>query len=354
MKALNKFRDGIRLLFNRARYDFANAAQAEALDFSTVKQIVFSKIDGKLGDTQIMSGIFPVLKQSFPEIKLTVLTSANVAPLYKLLSVDQIIICSKRPDKAELDKIAEQIGSCELFVTLEAYFRFHDFYLLHKLQPVFVAGINDKVKSININLQHRNPDSHITDYFRDLLSLGGIKNADLSYVEFVTDKSIAAARQYCRKGQILLAPWGASKHKHLSDQVIVQIAEAVLHHTDKDVVLMVPPAGNYLHDLLNQKLDSARLVAVPDTLSVLDLPAVVSLSHAVISVDTAYVHLACASHLPLFALYNGNSAFLTRLWAPVPGKHDAKVFCQPDRMLDELSFADFSAELTEFLTQYCR
>lgn len=350
MKILSKIRDRLRLAYYRRTYDFANTKPAAELNFSNMRQIVICKIDGKLGDTEVISPLFAALKKHCPQICLTVLTSAALAPIYRdFLYADKVFTVSRRPAKGELDALSAQIGSCDLCLTLEADFRFHDFYLLHKLRPAFIAGVNLNVRSININLKQACPDCHLTAYFAYLLHLGGINDPCCDYISFADNAAIERAKLYCKLGQIMFAPWGASKHKHLTDSTVLETAEFILNNTQAALCLMVPPDGAYLHELLRSKLDCSRLVSVPAKLSITDLAAVCSLSSAAVSVDTAYVHLACAAHISLFAIYNGNKPELTKLWGPVPGKSDAAVFSAPPKMIDELSINDFKLSLENFL-----
>ena len=349
MKALSKLRDILRLSVNRRKYDFANPVPAQSLNYREITSIVISKIDGKLGDTQVISPFFAALKRDCPWIKLAVLTSSALAPFYRdFLKADLVLELPKRPAAAEIDAAVAKIGKCDLLVTLEAYFRFHDFYLIHKLRPTYVAGINPDVKSINIKLQ--NLDGHITGYFSYLLELGGVKDACQAYTLMAAEEGLARAKEFCKPGQIMLCPWGASKHKHLKDATIIACAKAITELTGAPLALMVPPDGTYLHELLAKNIAPERLVRLP-RLSILDLPAIAACSNAAVSVDTAYVHLACAAKIRLFAIYNGNNQRLSALWAPLPGKEDAKTYAKPNRMIDELEFTDFREPLSAFLEQ---
>lgn len=353
MKLVSRGRDALRCAWYRRRYDFINDAAPEHFDINSMRRIVICKIDGKLGDTVVISPFFRVLKAACPQVKLTVLTSAVLAPLYRdFLGADEVYVTPKRPDKAFLSDLCAKIGVCDLLITLEAVFRFHDFYLLNKLRPPLIAGVNGQVSSINLRLNELVPDGHITDYFAYLLQRGGIKSFDRTYVSFKDESSTANAKAFCRPGQIMFAPWGASVHKHLSDQTIVETAKFILTLTASPLCLMVPPDGAYLRDLLKKALPealAARIVEVPAQLNISELAAVCALSAAAVSVDTAFVHLVCAENCPLFAIYNGNHPELTRLWAPLPGKQDAVVFSLNSKMIDELNAADFAEPLKRFL-----
>ena len=349
MKFVSMVRDALRFALYRRRYDFDNQVPDSSLDFGKLKQICISKIDGKLGDTVVISPLFESLKRRCPQLKICVLTTAALAPLYKdFLKADQVIVLPKRPSAQELDAAAAQMGHCELLLTLEANFRFQDFYLVHKLRPEYVAGVCRKVKAININLDR--PESHITDYWSRLLQLGGIALEPCNeYTLFTTPERIDLAKAYCVPGQIMLCPWGASKHKHIKVRVVVELAKTIVSQTGAAVALMVPPEGRDLYELLEHELPPDKLVPIPEKLDVQDLCAIAKLSRAAVTVDTAYVHIACAAKIPLYALYNGNNSKLQKLWSPLPDKKDAVCYSLGGSMIDRLRFKDLAPLLEKFL-----
>lgn len=319
MAIISKLRDSLRLWLYRKKFDFKN--EAGSFTFSDINHVVISKIDGKLGDTQIVTFFIYALKQSYPNLKITILGSKSLEKIYTdTLKVDKFLIVSRRPKREELNLIVDSIEKCDLFVTLEAKFRFHDFYILNRLRPKIVAGINNDALCVNINLAQRNPDSHITQYFADLLKIGGCANFEIAYIPLETDESKRKASAYCVKNQIAIAPWGASKHKHLSDENVVYIARRIVERTNCSVAVLVPPEGNYLKDLVRKSIPADRIVEIPEKIDVFELSSIISLSAALISVDTANVHLACASGIPLFAFYNSNHPELIRLWHRFPAR----------------------------------
>ena len=92
----------------------------------------------------------------------------------------------------EIERISKQIISCDLYITIEGKFRFHDFYILYKLKPKYVAGINSGVTSLNLNMSLFATGAHITDYFKGLLIVGGVSAGDIieDYRPIITDDSI--------------------------------------------------------------------------------------------------------------------------------------------------------------------
>ena len=355
MKTISRMRDSIRLFFNRRRYDFVNSRRPEELSFERIRHVVVSKMDGKLGDSQVMTPFFTELRRCFPHIKLSVLCSANVEPIYHdCLKLDQVLRVSKRPSKDELDAAVQQLnnaGPCDLLVTLEGYFRFRDFYLVNQLRPQFVAGIADNICCININLAKRNQNCHITQYFTDLLQLGGIIKPSIRYMPLISDDSLTKARHYCRSPQIAFAPWGASVHKHISDEVIKDLVKLISASIPANIALLVPSEGNYLHTVIKDILPASKVIAVPEHMNCLELASIIHLSDALISVDTGNLHLACASQKPLFAIYNGNNDGLNVRWAPLSVNSLTVKYSKSGFMIDQLKTEDLLGPVQNFLMQ---
>lgn len=355
MKLINKLRDYFRLKFYRLRYDFT---QGENVSFSwgDLKTIVICKIDGKLGDSEVISPFIVSLQKNYPGLQIIVLTSASLKGVYsECVGVKRVITCSHRPSKLELNCVVSQIGGCDLFVTLEAKFRFHDYYLLYMLKPKLVVGINHDVDSVNININEFEGCSHITDYFKHLLTLGGLPSSQMctEYVSFVTPAALLNVKKYVKQNMIAIAPWGASKHKRLNDEVVVQTARLVVS-LGYAVILLVPPGGGDLRKIVEKNVQEKFLVRVPEKMSINELSAFIASSVAIISVDTANVHLACATHTPVFGIYSGEHDKLRVLWAPQPTEKNATVFYLKDKTIDKLTFSDMHIEMLMFLNRLSR
>lgn len=350
MKILSKAREVIRNLIYRHMYDFDNQSNLQFC-WDKIRSVVICKIDGKLGDAEVISPFIATLKRKFPRIKMIVLSSENIAEVYKnCFSMDQVVVCSRRPGKDEIERISKQIISCDLYITIEGKFRFHDFYILYKLKPKYVAGINSGVTSLNLNMSLFATGAHITDYFKGLLIVGGVSAGDIieDYRPIMTDDSIEFVKHFCSSNQIAFAPWGASKHRRLKDEVIEMIVSK-LQMSGYQVALLFPPGENKLRQKIESCELKAALVEIPEVLSIYELVAVISQSKAVISVDTANVHLACAFDMPIFGIYSGCKPYQFVLWGPKPGHKDAVIFYRDKKMIDELDYSDIEHCLDLFM-----
>lgn len=351
MNIITKIRDKLRNTFYSCLYDFTSPTLTK-FSWDTVHTLVICKIDGKLGDTEVISPFISTIIKEFPGIKLVVICSEPMAKMYnKCLKVQKTFSCPRRPTKNELLRLSKKIGQCDMFITLEKKFRFHDFYLLHLLKPRIIAGINSDVKSINIHLTEKLPNNHICEYFEYLLTLGGLKEDKIqkNYVPLTDEEALCFASKICTTNQIALAPWGASKHRHIQDEVTIKIAKLAVQY-GYQIALLIPPQANYLRDALNTELGTSNLVQIPDTISVYELTAIIKLSKAIISVDTANIHLACAYNLPIFGIYSGNTDPQWIKWGPRSNSKLISVFYKNGKSIDNLTYPEIKSSLEQFLT----
>ena len=106
----------------------------------------------------------------------------------------------------------------------------------------------------------------------------------------------------------------------------VALANAVLQSASNTKVLLMCQSSfsDYIKSvmsnidpaLLYDEQGEARVLPMPDNTSVLDLGALIHCIDALITVDTATVHLACASKIPELCFYNNDNAESCR-WAPI-------------------------------------
>lgn len=350
MKILSKFRDRIRNFLYKSKYDFIND---DAVDFCwrNIRSVVICKVDGKLGDAEVISPFIYTLQNKFPKIELTVISSGQIADVYKnCFGVNRVIVCCRRPGKKEIEGIVGQLERCDLYITLEDKFRFHDYYLLYRIRPRYVAGINSSVSSINLNMTRNTDGDHITSYFAGLLKKGGLKAEELSdrYHPILTEKALERVKEFCASNQVSFAPWGASKHRRLKDGVVEFIVEK-LQAKGYRVALLLPPGEHELKKRIESSELGKGLVNIPDALSVYELGGILSLSKALISVDTANVHLACSFGLPIFGIYSGNKPYPFKLWGPKPGCENTTIFYKEGKMIDQLTYSDIKNKLEIFI-----
>lgn len=354
IKELRRFKDLLRFTKNRLLYDFSAPAALESFNFAAIKHIVVSKMDGKLGDSQVITPFFTQIKKHYPDIKFSVLCSNGIAEIYSAcLKVDQTVILPAKPQKAAIKKAVKEVtalGKCDLIVTTEPHFRARDFMLENFLKPQFTAGFENNAACVNINLLKRNYGKHISEYFKDLLVLGGITDPDMHYLPLITEASADKLSSYFDHKKVYgIAPYGASKHRRLDDNTITAICDCFCKFDENACLCpLVAPQDRAVIEMLSARYGN-KIVTLPASLSATDLAYAVSRLKFLVSVDTANVHLASATSTPLFALYSGTDPDGIVRWGPAPWHNKAQAFHKEGVLIENLHFDDFKTELYTFM-----
>jgi ADP-heptose:LPS heptosyltransferase len=135
-------------------------------------------------------------------------------------------------------------------------------------------------------------------------------------------------------------PFGASKKRRLPLITIKHIVSSILNNSDARVWLVVPP-----NDLVNLRYELSdeswfhRLLFQP-TADFMDLFEAVARCRAMVSVDTALVHLASGLRLPLLALYAGQRLDSENILAWHPNFEAAISLVSSDLSAEDLSAFD--------------
>ena len=344
--------NSLRFTIARLRFDY-EATRVESFDFQSLRHVVINKPDGKLGDTEVMSFFIEALKRYCPSLKISVICPEFIASVYKdVLKVTHVEISPKRPKFREIDAMAaslEKIGPCDLLISTEMVSRPRDLYLCHKLKPQIFAGFDSRVKAIAINLFERNKDRHISLFFDDLLQMGGIHADNCAYQPLFTKDDEERVEGYFEgKKTIGLIPFGAARDKRLKEDTITKLCQYLEEHTDAFIVPLLTKDEMETKNLLLSRQEQARYLFLPD-LSIREFAAAVAHLSALLSVDTAGVHLAVASHIPLLSLNQGFGDEPKR-WLPGPF---ARAYTVPlayeGKLISDLDFAIIKDDLENFL-----
>ncbi len=355
---LRALKDNLRFCLNKMLYDYQSSKKEQDFSFYKLKHLVIAKMDGKLGDTEVISPFISILKEHCPNLIISVLCPESLALLYeKILKVNTIVV-RKKPSNKILKNALKKLSSLppvDAVFSTEPNYRKRDFYLVHCLKPDFVIGIASNVAAININLKELCKGRHITYYFEKLLQTGGITKAPLApYLPFVTNDSLSRVRALLPYKFICIAPCGASIHRHLKDETTAFILQTIIQITGYKAALLVESRHQKLIDkvaVIAGKTEAERFLAkLPDKLDTIELASIIHLSIAMISVDTANVHLACASQIPLFAIYSGTDKEGIIRWGPRPDFGRAQVFYAENKLIEDLNPSDIKEALEAFLS----
>ena len=343
------------------RFDYRSPC-VESFDFRKAAHVVLCKFDGKLGDAAVISAFLSALRAQCPQLRISVVCSSAVASLYRdFMPVDRVVVTGKsRPSAREIRETArelEAVGRCGLLIATEPASRFRELYLANLLRPAIYAGLDSRLRSIGINLAQRNPGVHFSGYFADLLRMGGLSPEMPGYVKFFTAEDAEAVAGSLPEGVqelVGLVPFGASSTRKLRTSEIRKAAEriAVLRPEARILLLGLPEEIGSL----TPHLEGLPVDAPARALSVREFAAAIDRLSALVSVDTAAVHLAAASSVPVFGIYSGDRPDNPRvLWGPGPfAAQGSFAFAREGVAVSALRAEDFLPDLDRFLALSCK
>ncbi len=403
-------RDRVRFIWARNKFTFMPFGKVEDFDLKQMRHIVILKVDGKLGDTQVMTHFYQTLREQIPDLTLSVVCPPALAPIYAdVLGFDQVITSSKKPRKTEIEYICHKLtgpeSACQyvdLVVTTEPHFKPRDFIFNYNLRPRYVAGCEPLLKGHEINLFLFDPNSdqrHISTCFTDFMTQGKLDFKPVHYVPLYEPATLSEIKAKFDCPVIGINPCGAAANRYLTvgmvSTLIKRIAEQ--YAGKRITVLLMCPLGqqSFIEQVKAQVGDlalgkesavksdasfdgleqaaaddsssahaeaataaSAAAAAAPkghldlQTLPEVDVEgyaAYIGALSALITVDTAAVHLACASDVPQLCVYMGNGNTLNEgRWGPRSAVAEVLDSNTPER-LDTMDSELFVSRSLSFL-----
>lgn len=305
LQSLQKARDYIRRKVSLFFYDRIRQPTTTAR-----KQIVFVRWDAKLGDTIVTSWLFREIRKSDPSLQLVVIAPESFKSMFlNDFGADRVIVSPKRVKFADIRRIAKAVGPVEYVVHMAEHLRPKDVYLLSKLDSHYVLGLDDEVKGINIKAGARTQGLHFADKVAVLMQHMGISDFDQSYI--VPFDSVAEARTdawWPDRPVIAFNPIGRGHARQFSLKTATAVLDHILNTTKADVLILIDPAQRSFAESIKQQVSqSHRVILAPADKSAHtlgDLFSCVRRSQAMVSVDTATVHIATGLGKPVFGFYN--------------------------------------------------
>lgn len=291
-------------LFDKENEDFVN---------EVVEHVVVMRVDAKLGDSFISSFFFREIKK-IPRVRVTVVTTEQLQSLYKnVFGVDRVVVSEKRPSYPELNRVAKEIGSADLFIHLTERLKLKDMYFLHLLKPRSVASLDDDVGYVNLKMKSKTKGVRFSDKYKYILEALGLEDVNDSYI---IPHRLGVENSIC-SNYILLNPYGSNKNKTLSKLKIIELLKYLSSkYNDKNIFLLYSP--NTMADAsLSVKSASCDNVSLyPKVADIYDAIQAVSHADLVISVDTSIVHIADGLNKRLVAIYPQYEDLSFNEWLP--------------------------------------
>lgn len=293
-------RDLLRRRLAMWRWDGPNPTTGPFVD-----RVVFIRWDAKLGDAIVLSWVLRELMRQRPDLEITVITSPALEPLFRQgFGVRSIFLAGKQHGWSQLPQIAHALHGARHVVHLSEIWRPRELRFVRQLAPQHVVGLDDELEMVDVKLGRRTQGAHFSARLVPWLEQLGI---DTSNRQYWIPRSPAAAGKLAAawpSGRVVgLCPYGASKLRHLSHGQIQFLVEIALSDSTAHVLMIVrPDQAESLREAFAHEPWFGRLLFEP-TGDLFELCEQVANCHAVISVDTAIVHIASGLDKPMIALY---------------------------------------------------
>lgn len=364
-----KLRDKTRFMWARSKFGYIPNGDVAKFDFNELEHVVILKLDGKLGDTQVMTHFYSQLRSltndAGRKLFLSAVCPKNLKHIYKdILGFDCVIESSRKPKEKEIELICSQIiqaavdagysDKIDLVLSTEPNYRPRDFIFNHGLKPKYVAGCDKRLsdnlvaraasqaalsggideqvarKAAEISFLIYDVDTYdkrVSQAFCEFMQLGKLEPSLVSYKPLFTEEELEHAQNYlaCDKDTILVGvnPSAASQSKLFTPEVTAAILSHIISSSDKTRALLLCHRGmsDYIDKVIAslgeyKDLIGTRIVLMPKESTACDLAALIHCSDVQIGVDTATVHLACSAKIRQLCFYNNDNTE-SRRWAPL-------------------------------------
>ncbi|WMC10334.1 glycosyltransferase family 9 protein [Oceanimonas pelagia] len=322
-------------------------------DLAQVKRVLLVRWDAKIGDSIVSSFFFRELRRFRPDICIDVITAPHMATLYQEhFGVDNVYCCKKRPSYAELKELASEIGAVDLVIHLGKHLKMKDIYFLHCLKASNVMGLDDDLNMVNIKLGEATKGRHFSEKFAYALNLLGISLPDCQYIlPEDGERRLLIQGEWPDSSVIALNPYGSGSSRRLNfDSVSMLVEQIGKYKPAWQVCLMSTPDTKLEVEKWCHELGEERVFTVGCAETIQDAIEIVRLSDAVISVDTAIVHIASGLNKPLLGIYNEDEGNFSE-WSP-RSSLAVVVFARKDsggiQNVNNIESADFEQALKSY------
>lgn len=360
---LQKYRDGIRRAIALFFFDRERQVVLSQPDLTPRKQIVLVRWDAKLGDTIVTSWLFREIRKHDPSLQLVVIAPESFKSMFlNDMGADRVVLAPKRPTFADIRRIAKEVGPAQYAMHMAEHLKPTDIYLLAKLDSRYVIGLDDEVKTINIKAGALTQGQHFADKVAVLMQHLGVNHFDQSYiVPFDAQAEARTDAWWPKRPVIIFNPIGRGHARQLSLAKAVAVVEYIVKITSADVLVLTDPSQRRFAQALKQQISQKERVFLtlpdPSVQTVGDLFANIRRCQAMVSVDTATVHIATGLNKPVFAFYNpkqNDHDFNFVSWSPRSARSVSQLAKRvTPQVIDAIDLKEFEHSFSKFIEEFC-
>lgn len=321
---------------------------------NSINSILFLRYDGKIGDMVINTIMFREIKKQYPNIKIGVITKGGAKGVIENNPyVDKIYNYEKSSKK--IKELAKKISEekYDLLIDFSEMLRVNQMMLINLCKARYNMGLDRKDwklfdVSIDSGIDFQWTE-HITQrYLAYLLKLGlDREKIDLSYDIYLkkdNSKYNDFLNSIVEEKKVVLNPYGASKHKSFSLEILNKIIK-YLKGLNIGVILLY--FGDKYKELEVLKKENKNLYIPKEILDIEDSAYLISKGDFVITPDTSIVHIASALKKKNISVYpprGGKFGVDHLVWAPRTEGTNV-IFCRDkESKYDEIDINTFNFE----------
>nr|WP_262384512.1 glycosyltransferase family 9 protein [Pseudomonas fragi] len=227
-------------------------------------------------------------------------------------AVDQVVITSANPGVLELRRLARQLGRVDAVVHLVGRIQPAEILFLKLLRPARVYSFDDRLRCVNRKFGATTAGLDMAErYQRVLMDLGALE-VDRTYIVPLPK----ALPNPVLAPHILFNPYASRPDKSLafdrSVSVLCGIADA---YPTRSVGILCSPTTYEDAQRIEMAVARKNVRVIHELVSPKDVAGYISHAQAVVSVDTAVVHMAVGLATRLVAIYPAMGG-LSNPWLP--------------------------------------
>lgn len=286
--------------------------------------IVVPRWDAKLGDALVSSFFFREARKL--GARVTVLTVAELEELHRRdFAVDRVITVDAHPSFRRLVALARELGRVDALVHLVERMQPAELLFVRLLRPARVYSLDDRLRCVNRKLGAATAGLPVAERFARVLADLGAGSIDRRMIV-----PVPAQPEGDGVARLLFNPYASRADKSLGFAKAVALGRALADAwPGQPIGLLCSPATRDEAQRLVQAIERGALRALVELDTPRRVAGAIARARAVVSVDTAIVHMAVGLQVPLVAIYPATGA-LANPWLPPVSPLTRVVFSQQD------------------------
>ena len=267
------------------------------------EHILVIRWDAKLGDSFVSSFFYREIKK-LVATKVTVATTKELAELHmQSFGADHVVISCPRPGLRKLISLRSQLTGIDTVVHLVGKIQPSEIFFLWLLKPKHVFSLDDDLGWVDVKMGRATEERSFSEKYRYVLERLGIRNICNDYIIPIPSASALETAGSARC-DIVFNPFGSRPDKSLSTNKSVQVLRYLAEiFPERRIGILNSPQTRAESIRLAERVARDNVAALDYIVTIQDTIAAICTAEAVISVDTAIVHIASALDRKLLAIY---------------------------------------------------